>query len=524
MTRPTRRSPAVKDVAGHKRVEEEVRHSEQRIRALIENAIDAIYVLNPDGTVLEVNRAAEMLQGRPRAEIIGSPLMEAVSPEEREKVGKAFQETLSHGSIHGLETLAFRADGKSVPIEISASVVQVGDRHLVNAIVRDVSARHQTEEQLRQSQRMEAIGQLAGGVAHDFNNLLTVIIGYTELLALRADIQAAARGEIGEIRNAAERAAVLTRQLLTFSRKQVLEPVVFSINELIVNLEKMLGRLIGEHLNLVTRLDPFLGNVCADRGQLELVIMNLAVNARDAMPNGGRLTIETANADLDGSYAQGHVTVQPGPYVMVAVSDTGTGMDAETQARIFEPFFTTKEKGKGTGLGLSTVYGIVKQSEGNIWVYSEPGKGTTFKVYLPRVDESLLRPASKTLPAATVDGHETILVVEDDAAIRALTRQILEKYGYRVLDAPNGSEAERLVTGHPEKIDLLLTDLVMPDMAGTELATRLLAKRPGLRVVLMSGYTDHAIDRNGLLESGRAFLQKPFTPAMLLRKIRDVLT
>jgi CheY-like chemotaxis protein len=263
--------------------------------------------------------------------------------------------------------------------------------------------------------------------------------------------------------------------------------------------------------------------VRADRGQLELVIMNLAVNARDAMPNGGKLTIETANADLDESYAQRHITVQPGHYVMVAVSDTGTGMDAETQARIFEPFFTTKEKGKGTGLGLATVYGIVKQSEGNIWVYSEPGKGTTFKVYLPRVDESLARLASKISPAVTADGHETILVVEDEAAIRALTRQILEKYGYRVLDAPNGSEAEKLVTGHPEKIDLLLTDLVMPDMAGTELATRLCAKRPGLRVVLMSGYTNHAIDRNGLLESGRAFLQKPFTPATLVRKIRDVL-
>jgi signal transduction histidine kinase len=383
--------------------------------------------------------------------------------------------------------------------------------------------RERAEEGLRQSQRMEAVGQLAGGIAHDFNNVLTAIFGYGSLLASRFAPDAPGREEVEEILQASERAAALTRQLLAFSRRQVLEPVVLSINELIANFEKMLGRLIGEDVNLVTRLDPFLGNVRADRGQLEQVIMNLAVNARDAMPKGGKLTIETANADLDESYAQRHVMVQPGRYVMVAVSDTGTGMDAETQAHIFEPFFTTKEKGKGTGLGLSTAYGIVKQSGGSIWVYSEPGKGTTFKVYLPRVEEAALAAPPRSSDSLPTLGTETILIVEDEPAIRALSRQVLERSGYHVLEAGDGKSALELLRTHPEPIHLLLTDLVMPDMGGTELASRLQDKRPTIRVLFMSGYTDDGVVRNGMLGSGRAFLQKPFTPAMLVRKIRDVL-
>ncbi len=383
--------------------------------------------------------------------------------------------------------------------------------------------RGRAEEGLRQSQRMEAVGRLAGGVAHDFNNLLTAILGYGSLLASRFPPDAPGREEVDEILRASERAAALTRQLLAFSRRQVLEPVVLSVNELIANLEKMLGRLIGEDVNLVTRLHMGLGNVRADPGQLEQVIMNLVVNARDAMPNGGKLTIETANADLDESYAQGHVTVQPGHYVMVAVSDTGTGMDAETQARAFEPFFTTKEKGKGTGLGLSTVYGIVKQSGGNIWVYSEPGKGTTFKVYLPRVEETVAQGPTRSgdsLPAAAT---ETVLLVEDDPSIRTLAKRVLEERGYRVLEADSGKDALERVHREKGPIHLLLTDLVMPDMGGTELASRLQDKHPTIRVLFMSGYTDDGVVRNGLLESGRAFLQKPFTPTMLVRKIRDVL-
>ena len=383
--------------------------------------------------------------------------------------------------------------------------------------------RRQLEEKLRQSQKMEAVGQLAGGVAHDFNNVLTAILGYGSLLASRLAPDAPGREEVDEILHASERAAALTRQLLAFSRRQVLKPVVLSINELIANFEKMLGRLIGEDVNLIARLDPSLGNVRADRGQLEQVIMNLAVNARDAMPDGGRLTIETANADLDESYAQQHVPVEPGRYVMVALSDTGSGMDEETQARIFEPFFTTKEKGKGTGLGLATVYGIVKQSGGYIWVYSEPGKGTTFKVYLPRAEEAAAEsapPPSDSLPRV---GIETILLVEDEPAVRNLSRRVLEERGYRVLEASSGKEALERIRGEEGRIHLLLTDLVMPEMGGTELASRLEVEDPTMRVLFMSGYTDDAVVRNGLLGSGRAFLQKPFTPAMLVRKIRDVL-
>jgi len=384
--------------------------------------------------------------------------------------------------------------------------------------------RERAEEGLRQSQRMEAVGRLAGGVAHDFNNLLTAILGYGSLLASRFAPDASGREEVDEILRASERAATLTQQLLAFSRKQVLEPVVLDVNDLVRNLEKMLRRLIGEDLELATGLDPSAGKVRADPGQLEQVIMNLVVNARDAMPHGGRLTIETANTDLDEAYAQRHASVRPGRYVMVAVSDTGTGMNAETQARIFEPFFTTKEKGKGTGLGLSTVYGIVKQSEGNIWVYSEPGKGTTFKIYLPRVEESAPAAPPRSSDSVLTAGTETILIVEDEPAIRGLSRQVLERHGYRVLEAGDGESALELVRTHPEPIHLLLTDLVMPDMGGTELASRLEDGHPTIRVLFMSGYTDDGVVRNGLLGPGRAFLQKPFTPAILLRKIRDILT
>ena len=384
--------------------------------------------------------------------------------------------------------------------------------------------RERAEEGLRQSQKMDAIGQLAGGVAHDFNNLLTAILGYSELLASRPAVESLAREEIGEIRTAAERAAALTRQLLAFSRKQVLEPVVLRVNDLVANLEKMLGRVIGEDVDLVSRLDRSVGNVRVDPGQLEQVIVNLVVNARDAMPRGGKLTIETANADLDEAYAQRHAAIRPGRYVMVAVSDTGTGMDEATAGRVFEPFFTTKETGKGTGLGLSTVYGIVKQSGGNIWVYSEPGKGTTFKVYLPRVEDVVTEGAPRLADSSPARGTETILLVEDEEAVRTLSRRILEKHGYRVLEAGSGPAALEVLRAVTERVHMLLTDLVMPDMTGTELASRLKADHPEIRVLFMSGYTDDAVVRSGLLEPGRAFLQKPFTPVVLLRKVREVLT
>ncbi len=506
-----------------KEVEEALRDSEERYRLLFEKNPEPMWVFDEKTLAfLAVNQAACRHYGYSHEEFLSMTIRDIRPAEDVPALLAQIAEESRDHEEAGVWRHR-RKDGSIIEVEIVSDRLAFGGRVAQLVLAIDKTEKKQLELQLRQVQKMDAIGQLAGGIAHDFNNVLTAILGYGSLLAARLASDAPARAEVEEILRASERAAALTRQLLAFSRRQVLEPVVLSVNELITNLEKMLGRLIGENMSLVTRLDPSLGNVLADSGQLEQVIVNLVVNARDAMPEGGRLTIETANVELDDAYAQRHASVQPGRYVMVAVSDTGLGMDAETQARIFEPFFTTKAKGKGTGLGLSTVYGIVKQSGGSIWVTSEPRTGTTFKVYLPRVAKSAAegvpRPAAVPRPLET----RTVLVVEDEAAIRSLARRILERDGFRVLDAPNGREAEKVVSGNPEKIDVLLTDLVMPDMGGTELAKRLLAKRPDLRVVLMSGYTDDAVVRNDLAESGRAFLQKPFTPASLVQKVRDVL-
>jgi two-component system cell cycle sensor histidine kinase/response regulator CckA len=510
------------DVTDRLRAEEALRASEERYRALIEQAQDAIFVNGLDGTVQEVNRAAERLAGRTRDALVGLSFLETLPPEDRERVWDRFAQTLEHGRL--LELLPVRIqkpDGTIVPAEVTASVVEFGGKPHVVGLLRDVSERDALSEQLRLSQKMEAIGQLAGGVAHDFNNLLTAILGYSQLLA--ADL----RGNpeqfmaLEEIRKAGERAAGLTRQLLAFSRKQMLEPRILDLNEVVRHIQEMLSRLIGEDIQVRIRLAPDLGSVRADSGQIEQVIMNLAVNARDAMPRGGQLSIETQNADLDDSYAQTHVHVQPGPYVMLAVSDTGTGMDEETRQRIFEPFFTTKEKGRGTGLGLSTVYGIVKQSGGYIWVYSEPGKGTTFKIYLPRVPvpaEPLAAAESASLPAG---GHETILVVEDEESVRSLTRKTLESRGYTVFEAADGGEA--IAIAQARRIDLLLTDMVLPGMGGSEISARIHDIRPGVKVLYTSGYTDDLIIRRGLMEQGAAFLEKPFTPNLIARKVREVL-
>jgi signal transduction histidine kinase len=381
------------------------------------------------------------------------------------------------------------------------------------------------ETQLAVSQRMEAVGRLAGGVAHDFNNILTAISGYADLLLADLPPSDDRRKDVEEIHQAAQRAASLTQQLLAFSRRQVLQPKVVDLNGLVRDIEKMLRRLIGEDILFATVLHPRLGNVRADPGQLEQVLVNLAVNSRDAMPDGGRLTIETRNVELDESYAADHPGVKPGRYVLLAVSDTGMGMDEETKARIFEPFFTTKVRGKGTGLGLATVYGIVQQTGGHIWPYSEPGKGTTMRVYLPRVDEPA-DPIEK--PGAAPEelrGTETILLVEDEAQVRAVTRQLLERNGYTVLEARDGPSALALAEGSDgaTRVHLLLTDVIMPGMSGRDLATRLLAHRPDLRVVYMSGYTDDAVVRHGMLEPGLAYLEKPFRPATLLRKVREAL-
>jgi two-component system, cell cycle sensor histidine kinase and response regulator CckA len=425
-----------------------------------------------------------------------------------------------------VELINYRKDGSEYWVELN--IVPVADTqghftHMIS-VQREVTERRQLEEQLRQSQKMDAVGQLAGGVAHDFNNILVVITGYSELLLERhLEANHPWRREIEQIQKAGERAAALTRQLLAFSRKQIFQLEVHNLNEIVTDIETMLRRLIGEDIGLTTVLDPALATVKADRGQIEQVLLNLVVNARDAMPQGGKLTIETANAELDQAYALRHLDVKPGAYVMLAVSDTGIGMSAETQVRIFEPFFTTKEPGKGTGLGLATVYGIVKQSGGTLWVYSEPGHGTTFKIYLPQLRESIpLAEPDKGRPAAP-QGAETILLVEDEAMVRELICTVLTKQGYTVLEASDGSAALRLNERHPDAIHLLLTDVVMPHMSGRELAEFLGPLRPQMKILYMSGYTDDAIIRHGVLEPGVDLLQKPFTPVNLARKVREML-
>ena len=396
----------------------------------------------------------------------------------------------------------------------------VAERERTDAL----EALHTTEMQLVQSQKLEAVGRLAGGISHDFNNLLTVILGYSDIVKRNLQDGDPLKRNVDEIIRASERAASLTRQLLAFSRKQVMQPKVFDLNTVVNDLEKMLRRMIGEDIELRVSAEIDLGNIKADPVQLEQVIMNLVVNARDAMPKGGKLSIETANVYLDESYSREHVSVVPGDYVMVAISDTGCGMDEETRLRIFEPFFTTKEQGKGTGLGLSMAYGIVKQSGGNIWVYSEEGRGTTFKIYFPRVTAEAQEYKRASQASEVPGGSETILLVEDAELVRTLARQVLQTVGYRVLEAANADAAIKLCDGiNGDRIDLLLTDVVMPGMSGNDMSRILMAKQPGMPVLYMSGYTDDAIVQHGVLEAGINFLQKPFTPAALAAKVREVL-
>jgi len=388
---------------------------------------------------------------------------------------------------------------------------------------RQITGREQAEEALRQVQKMEAVGRLAGGVAHDFNNLLMVIRGQAALSQNNVGLSGTLRRELGEIVRAADRASSLTRKLLAFGRKQVLEPVVLDLSAVTMDMKDMLGRLIGEDIALLTTPTPGLGRVKADRGQIEQVIMNLAVNARDAMPQGGRLILETANVELADEYVRRHMGARPGPHVMLAVSDTGTGIPREIQAHMFEPFFTTKEQGKGTGLGLATVYGIVKQSGGYVEVKSESDQGTTFRIYLPRLDAAATTVDRSTRSTAAAGGTETILLVEDEEGVRELARDILRASGYTVLEARNGPEALLLCERHQGPLDLLLTDVVMPRMSGRELAERLGPLRPDLSVLYMSGYTDDAVIRHGVLGAGTAFLQKPFAPAALVQRVRESL-
>jgi PAS domain S-box-containing protein len=507
----------VRDITERKRAEEALRESAERHRALVDHTFDG-FVISDRGVVLEANRGFAQIFGYAVEEVIGKSLLMFVAPESRE----AIQQRLESGTEGQFEALGMRKDGRKIQLETHARSYRHGDRPLRLTAVRDVTERRQLEQQFRQAQKMEAVGRLAGGVAHDFNNLLTVITSYTQILLEDLGGDEAKRADLLEIQKAAHGAATLTNQLLAFSRQQVLEPRVLNLNTIVAGAEKMLQRLIGEDIDLVTALATDLGAVRADPGQVEQVIFNLAVNARDAMPHGGKITLETTNVDVDVEYAQQHAPVTTGQFVLLSMSDTGVGMDADTQSRIFEPFFSTKEKGKGTGLGLATVYGIVKQSGGFIWVYSEPGQGATFKIYLPRVDEPVSPPAPSR-PLATAGGTETILIAEDAPGVRGVVHEVLKRQGYTVLASPDGKSALALAAGHSGPIHLLITDVIMPEMSGRQLADRMREIRPDVKVLFVSGYTDDAIVRHGILEPGIAFLQKPFSPTALARKVREVL-
>jgi PAS domain S-box-containing protein len=499
--------------------------AETKYRMLVEQvaAISYIAELGVHGQWLYVSPQIEAILGFTVDEWLAESRdwLKHVAPEDHHVV-LAAEETSSRGEPYQAEYRITRKDGKVVWVSDNAVVVRGSDSHpVMEGLIVDITDRKLLENQLQQSRRMEAVGRLAGGIAHDFNNLLTIIKGYAEMALNRSGVAPELTADVQQIGNAAERASTLIRQLLAFSRKQVLQPKSLDLNAIVEGLDKLLNRLMGADIQMRTVCGENIGTVKADPAQIEQVIMNLVVNARDAMPAGGRLTLETANVELNANYARDHVSVKPGPYVMLAVSDTGVGMDAETQAHIFEPFYTTKGSSRGTGLGLSTVYGIVKQSGGYIWVYSEPGKGTTFKVYLPRVEGPVDTPSVKP-EAAARKGNETILVVEDEAAVRELARTILAAQGYSVLVAESAAEAEKIAAGS-RKIHLLLTDVVMPGVSGRELARRITSSNSGMQVLFMSGYTDNVIAHGGVLEAGVAFLQKPFTPRALSDKVRELL-
>ncbi|MBV8859793.1 MAG: response regulator [Acidobacteria bacterium] len=513
-----------RDITERKRVERELRQSEERYRLLVENAHDLIYTHDLEGNYMSVNKAVERVTGYTREEAIKLNLSQTVVPGDLAKARRMIARKLRGERVTAYEIKIIAKGGRKVEVEVNTALIyQDGVPVGVQGIARDVTERKELEDQLRQSQKMEAVGKLAGGIAHDFNNLLTVINGYSELTLRRLHEGDPLRFNVEEVRKAGERAASLTRQLLAFSRKQVLQPKVIDLNGVVTEMEKMLRRLIGEDIELRVALGSGLGCIKADPGQIEQVLMNLVVNARDAMPRGGKLTIGTENVYLDEGYAAHHVAVVPGQYVMLAVSDTGSGMDEATRARIFEPFFTTKEKGKGTGLGLSTVYGIVKQSGGYVWVYSEVGRGTTFKVYLRRVEEGAEEYRTGTDAEGGLEGTETLLLAEDEEVVRSLARQVLELYGYRVLEASDGDAALAACERHEGPIHLLITDVVMPAVGGPELADRLTGLRPQMKVLFMSGYTDDAVVHHGVLDEGVNFIQKPFTPEALARKVREVL-
>jgi two-component system cell cycle sensor histidine kinase/response regulator CckA len=507
----------------HARAEAEIKY-----RTLVEQvaAISYIAEIGATGQWLFVSPQVETILGYPQDEWLAGSCdwMRYVVPEDHPIVLAAEERSL-RGEPFQAEYRITRKDGEIIWVSDNAVVVRGSDSHpVMEGLIVDITDRKLLENQLQQARKMEAVGRLAGGVAHDFNNLLTIIKGYIEMALQRCLDRPELHSDIRRIEEAADRAVTLVRQLLAFSRKQVLRPKVLDLNAIVMNLDQLLRRLMPQNIEMKTFVSKDVAAVKADPGQIEQVIMNLVVNARDAMPDGGRILVETSNIDLDSTYSRDHAVVVPGPYVLLAVSDTGIGMTADTVAHIFEPFYTTKESGRGTGLGLSTVYGIVKQSGGYIWVYSEPRKGATFKVYLPRVKDAVSDlPAHVPSASTTRKGHETILLVEDEPDVRELTQMVLSERGYTVIEAPTPADAERLAVNNGAEIHLLLTDVVMPGISGSELAKRLTGQFPNLRVLFMSGYTHNLFAQDGTLEEGISFLQKPFTPQVLMEKVREAL-
>ncbi|MBZ5534349.1 MAG: PAS domain S-box protein [Acidobacteriia bacterium] len=491
---------------------------------LFENAPAAIALLDEHDRILQVNKGFETMFHFSSHEVLGRHINETVVSEEFFEEASLLSSRVLHGETVEIQSTRCSKDGALIPVQIYGVPIVINQRQTgIYGMYVDLSESKRLEEQFRQAQKMEAVGRLAGGVAHDFNNLLTAIMGYSELLLMRLDGPDPLRKNVEEIKKAGERAASLTRQLLAFSRRQVLQPQVMDLNIVVSGMEKLVRRLIGEDIDLRLALQSPLGNVKADPGQIEQVILNLVINSRDAMPHGGKLILETDSIILDEEYVWKYPGAKPGTYVMLMVSDTGSGMNTEVQSHLFEPFFTTKEKGKGTGLGLSTVYGIVKQSNGYISAYSEEGRGSTFKVYLPRVDDLAANAKTPVEPEKWVAGSETVLLVEDEQAIRGLMQAMLRMKGYTVLEAADGQEALGLFKGNEDRIDLVITDVVMPRMSGRELATRIAADRPKTKVLFVSGYSEEAVLYQGIFEPGTAFLQKPFTPDSLARKVREVL-
>lgn len=512
--------------------------TQEQYRLIAENTGDLICVVDVRGNYVYLSPSYEEVLGYAPESLLGQSCFSMIHPDDRQKAEEETARSIAHKTPERLELRIRHKDGNWKVFETLGNwIYDSQDRPQHGILVsRDITERKQaeetlreseeklrlSEEQLRMSQKLEAVGQLAGGVAHDFNNLLTVISGYSELVLNRLSADDSNRPKIEEIKRAAERASGLTRQLLAFSRKQVLQPKLFDLNHLVTDMTKMLQRLIGENIEMTTIIGPE-APITADPGQMEQVLMNLVVNARDAMPNGGRLTIETAPVEFDETYVASHLNVQPGNYVMLAVSDTGQGMDADTRKHIFEPFFTTKEQGKGTGLGLSTVYGIVKQSGGDIWLYSEPGQGTVFKVYLPAANSVEQQATAAADRSELPRGTETILIVEDEPKIRELAIDCLSFCGYDVMSAGNGMEALDLLKETKRPIDLLLTDLVMPKLSGRELSEQVSIIQPSAKVLFMSGYTNDAIVNHGLLDGATSLIQKPFTLEALVRRVREVL-